>query len=193
MEIASTIDGESLMEFVTGTLPTADLFPITARPLMRKFARSAAPELPPDLRDEVVSQSLEFLIEHGKQFQPSRGSAKAFLKVITAQAARKVRADYRAPGVRSRPKREEWRHRPGVDPIHTVDVPDPRSVDDLDNACEVRAILRCAPRKIAHALLLIYFAGEAVGAAARRVGMSRFSLSREMGRFMQAVREERAA
>ena len=193
MEITSTIDDESLIEFVAGTLPTADSFPITARPLMRKFARSAAPELPADLRDEVVSQSLEFLIERGKQFQPSRGSAKAFLKVITAQAARRVRADYRRPGVRSRPKREEWNHLPSVDPIHTVDVPDPRTVDDLDNACEVRAILRGAPREIAHALLLIYFAGEAVGTVARRVGMSRFSLSREIGRFMQAVREASAA
>jgi hypothetical protein len=40
---------------------------------------------------------------------------------------------------------------------------------------------------------LIYFAGEAVSAAATAVGMSRFALSREISRFTRTVREAGAA
>src|SRR5437016_1683911 len=75
MEVrTSTIDDQSLLDFVAGAQPAAETFPTTARSLIRTFARYAAPELPPDVHDEVVSQSLEYLIEYGKQFRPTRGT-----------------------------------------------------------------------------------------------------------------------
>lgn len=193
MEAASTIDDEFLIEFVAGSLPAAEAFPTAARPLMRRFARSAAPDLPPDLRDEVVSQSLEYLIEHGKQFQPARGTAKAFLKLMTGQAARKVRADYCPPGCRTRPTRDERCRPPKAVPLCSIDVESPTGVAEVETACEVRGILRRAPEKIARALVLIYLAGETLAAAARDVGMSRFALSREIARFMRTVRDAGAA
>lgn len=193
-EMTSTIDDQSLLDFVAGTQPAAEAFPMIARPLMKTFARYAAAELPPDVHDEVVSQSLEYLIEYGKQFQPARGTAKSFLKLMAGQAARKVRADYCPPGCRTRlDRRDRRRARGKVVPLLDVDIENPRGVEELDMSCDARAILRRAPQKIAQALVLIYFAGEALSAAANVVGMSRFALSREIARFMKGVREAGAA
>src|SRR3989442_3776334 len=99
-ESASTIFDQSLLEFLSGSYPAVENFPVAARPLLKTFARQAAPELPADIHDEVVSQSLEYLIEHGARFEPKRGTAKSFLKLLIGQAARKVRADYCPPGCR---------------------------------------------------------------------------------------------
>lgn len=193
-EKTSTIDDQSLLDFVAGVQPAAETFPTTARPLMKTFARYAAPELPPDVHDEVVSQSLEYLIEYGKQFQPARGTAKSFLKLMTEQAARKVRADYCPPGCRTRLDRRDRRcAQRKVVPLSDIEIENPHGVEELDVTCEARALLRRAPAKIARALVLIYFAGETVSAAATAVGMSRFALSREISRFTRTVREAGAA
>jgi hypothetical protein len=193
-EATYTISNQSLLDFLHVAEPQARYFPTTARPLMKTFARHAAPELPPDIQDEVVSQSLEYLIQYGSRFQPARGSAKAFLKVLTGQAARKIRADYCPPGRRTRPDRHDRRRgKPKVVSLSDVNLENALvnrdAVDELDTSCDVKAILRRAPAKVARALVLIYFAGEKVSAAARAVGMSRFALSREISHFMRAVRE----
>jgi DNA-directed RNA polymerase specialized sigma24 family protein len=197
METTSTIDDQSLLDFVAGTLPAAETFPSTARPLMLRFAWRTARELPRDLHDEVVSQSLEYLIEYGSRFQPERGTAKAFLKVVTGQAARKVRADYCPPGCRTRLEPRNQRHaRPEVLTISELEGENPEHPDalkDLDTTCVVREILLRAPTKIAQALVLIYFLGETVSTAAKAVGMSRFALNREITRFMRTEREAAAA
>ena len=189
----STIDDQSLLDFVAGTQPATEDFPKTTRPLLKTFARHAAPELPYDIRDEVVSQSLEFLIEYGKRFQPARGTAKSFLKLMAGQAARRVRADYRAPWGRTRPDRVERPARPKVVFLSDTDVAHPETLNSLCARSEVRSILRRAPAKIAEALFLIYFAGESVAAAAQAVGLSRFALRREILRFMRTVRGTGAA
>jgi DNA-directed RNA polymerase specialized sigma24 family protein len=160
---------------------------------MKTFARNAAPELPVDIRDEVVSQSFEYLIQSGPQFQPGRGSAKAFLKILTRQAVRKIRADYCPPGRRTRPDRRDRSHgKPKVVSLSDINLENilvnHDAVDELDRQCDVKALLGRAPAKVATALVLIYFAGEKVSAAAKAVGMSRFALSREIAGFMRAVR-----
>jgi RNA polymerase sigma factor (sigma-70 family) len=198
MEAATyAISNESLLDFLHVAEPQAQYFPTTARPLMKTFARRAAPELPADVQDEVVSQSFEYLIQSKAQFQPERGSAKAFLKVLTRQAVRKIRADYCPPGRRTRPDRHDRRQqKPKIVSLSDINenvLVNRDAVDELDTNCEVKAILRRAPEKVARALVLIYFAGERVSSAARAVGMSRFALSREIARFMRAVRERGAA
>jgi DNA-directed RNA polymerase specialized sigma24 family protein len=193
METTSTMDDESLLDFVAGTLPAAETFPSIARPLMLRFARRAARELPRDLPDEVVSQSLEYLIEYGSRFRLDRGTAKAFLKVVTDQAARKIRADYCPPGCRTRLEpRDQRRARPEVLTISELEGENPEhpyAVMEVEMTCEVREILLRAPIKIAQALALIYFFGETVSMAAKAVGMSRFALNREISRFFRTQRE----
>lgn len=196
-ETSSTISDQFLLEFLSGTYPAAETFPDAARPLMKTFARHAAPELAPDIQDEVVSQSLEFLIEYGSKFQPVRGTAKSFLKLLVGQAARRVRAEYCPPGCRTRLSRRDRRQTPRNVSLSAVNLQsalgNSDAVRELDLSCETKAILRSAPPTIARALVLIYFAGEAVATAAKAVGMSRFALSREIRHFMRTVRGAGAA
>jgi len=194
MEPASLVGDRSLIDFVAGAPLATETFPVIAWPLLKKFARLSAPELPRDLRDEVVSQNLEYLIEYGKQFDPARGSANAFLKLLSGRAARKVRADYCPPGCRTRPGPRDDERNARREALSLAEV-EHKAADatmDLDVSCEVKAILRRAPATIARALLMIYVAGETVSATAKAVGMSRFTLRREMSRFIRIARETRA-
>jgi hypothetical protein len=202
-DASSTITSQDLFSFLDGT--DVETLPTKAMPLLRKYARGAAREMPPDIQEEVVSQSLEYLIRYGAQFRPERGTATSFLKVIVGEAARKVRADYCPPGQRTRLDRRD-RRRGGRKTLSlsTFDLDtfefDPGSAQgtksgtrDLETRCHVRAIVECAPARIARALFLIYFVGEAVTAAAKAVGMSRFALHRKISRFANSVSEAQAA
>jgi DNA-directed RNA polymerase specialized sigma24 family protein len=198
----STITSQDLFRFIDGT--DVETLPTKAMPLLRRFARGAAREMPPDLQEEVVSQSLEYLIRYGAQFRPERGTAASFLKVMVGEAARRVRADYCPPGQRTRLERRD-RRRAGRKALSLSKLDldtfefDPDSAHgtrnaarDLETRCDVRAIVECATARIARALVLIYFVGEAVSAAAKAVGMSRFALRREITRFTNSVCEAQA-
>jgi len=190
-----TISNESLLDFLHVAESRAEYFPTAARPLMKTFARRAAPDLPVDVQDEVVSQSFEYLIQSRSQFQPERGSAKAFLKIRTRQAARKVHADYCPPGRRTRPAPHERDHeQQRVISLSEMNLEsvliNEEAAKEPERKYQVKALLDRAPAKVAAALVLIYFVGEDVSVAAKAVGMSRYALSREITRFMRAVRWE---
>lgn len=154
-----------------------------------------APDLPVDIREEIANQALANLLGHGAQgLTASSLDPRAFFRRRVIDALRQVRANYARAG---RPTRRSiartlvaanlsWT-RAAV----PVDFLDPRAEEAFRTAERCRdaaTILDAAPPLVAAALRLICFDDLTTGAAAKRLGISRFALKRRLDRFAEGYR-----
>src|SRR5689334_21278964 len=84
-------------------------FPARLGGRLRATAMRIAPGLQERGRiDEVVQQAYELLLRRpAGHFDPSRGSAAAYLHQIVRLAARDIRAQYPSPGAPTRPRHDD--------------------------------------------------------------------------------------
>src|SRR4051812_22492000 len=75
----------------------------TARPYLMGLSQRLAPFLPAELHEDVVHQALVLLMTApGMHFNPAKGSARAFLRLMVRRAVRDFCATSVAPGRRTR-------------------------------------------------------------------------------------------
>lgn len=151
--------------------------------------------LPEDVIPEVLGETWTLLLARPVgDFDPARGSAKAYLYGLMQNAAKAVRALYAAPG---KPRRERSLAHPiaSAQEAQTTapqEVPElpleeytdaGRAASRLEAHLDVESILEAAPPAVARALLLIHGEGETLDEAARRQGLRRQQLGRELRTF----------
>lgn len=186
---------------------------LQAKRYTRAVTNRFCSDFPEDRHEEVLQQAFTELLSAGPDGLATRSGLSLFRRAIFA-AIRIVRADYAAPGRRTRTAP------PGAlpDKIAAEDIgriADARTVErctvgdagdariDFDlfesheaaaaiKQCEDRVdaewALRRAPPDVAAALRLICLDGERVEAAAEAVGVSRFVLHRRMAAFAASWR-----
>ena len=152
-------------------------------PYMRRIAKSLAPDIPADIHNEMVQQAFLDTFRLGHKFDPTRMTAKQFLRGCTWNAIRIVRAQYDWVG---RPHRKLKQDSEAPAPPRTVPVPLDDAIEVQDFAAarsfaqteariDVDRICRTAPVRLRSALRLMR-GGRSLGEAAKETGQSRFSL-----------------
>jgi len=191
-----------LEQFLAGDERARDQFPRAARPYLLKVARRLAPELPDEIQQEAVNQSLlNLTLQKPSNYNPIRGTAKTFLKFMLTSALRQVRASYTPPGRMTRLRgRKDSKSEASVavsyvsslDDINEADMP---AIDGGITAAEARhdvlAILRYAPAHVATTLDRVYLQEHVLNDVAAELGLSRYTLSRQVNEFTRGVRATR--
>lgn len=166
---------------------------------------SYASKLGFDRREDVVQQLWLIVLEGGATFDPRRGAPITFLKQVMRRAARDVYAVNAPAGERTRPRADEDRRfravsldeivNPGSEDETTVAE---MVVDDTEDAereatahVDAEALLEViavtAPPFVVKALRLIYENDLAFEEAAMAVGVSRFTLRRELDKWCASL------
>jgi len=157
------------------------------RSLLVAICKTTAPDLPPDSLDDVIQETILLVWQHVHQFDPSRGSAKSFLRGHAYNAIKKVRRchsknstlslDYPVGG-------EE-----GDGSFGDFIKDDADSIEEQSKVLEVEQILAMAdssaPPNIACALCTIYQEDLSFTEAARSIGVNRTSLYRHIRQWAQ--------
>ena len=198
----ATCFDECLLRFQRRDPAADDEFQLTIWPYLIKLSRKIAPYLPEDLHRDVAQQATLYLLT-GYNFNRQRATAKTFLRLVVRNAVRKVWADNRPPGLRSRRRKvapsaesEESLLRP--EDLTSDVVP----FDQLDEkTCavsahkvliarsEVESLLALADPLVAEALQMIHCDGEKLSEAASVLGVSRFTLTREISKFQSQMKQ----
>lgn len=204
---------ELLVGFLTGENRSRRRFYSELKPLMMGLARKIGADLPKDLHEEIVQQAmLGLLLAEPRRYDPAKGSPESFVGMVVWDAARRVRADYAAPGQKTR--RENVRAKAGAsvtatppaaaDPLAPPPPPPIVPLDDVletmetgmegfrdvEQRLDAEKVLRRADSVVAAALHLIHWEGEAVGMAAAYLSLPRTTLN---GRLTAFAREFRFA
>ncbi len=192
------IPNQLLLDFLRGVPYAAEEFPKVARPFLLTVARRRAPDLPVDLRQDIVSETFANLLAiPNAAFNPAIGPAKAFLALQVRSAIRQVRADYCPPGQRTRaPSRTATPAevgRPRIVPISDLTPSEePRDryvVQKLDAYCDAKTVLAKAPTRVAEALRRIYIMGDGLSHVSDALGVSRFTMTRAITAFSNQMRQ----
>ena len=190
--------GQLLAACNSGGRAARDAFARAALPYLRTLARVRAPYLPEDLQREIVGQACLNLVLQQRGFNTSRGSVAAFLNLVVRNAARQVRAAYARPGHATRARKI-----PGTKELASPCGPALVSLDALEEddqpaytghiaATEARmdavVILQTASESVGSCIVRVHMLGETLNEVADDVGVSRFTLSRQVAEFEEALR-----
>jgi DNA-directed RNA polymerase specialized sigma24 family protein len=194
LELAALLTG-----FLAADPDARTKFPERMGGRLRATAGRIAPDLKQrDLIDDVVQQAYELLLRRpAGHFDPSRGSAAAYLHQIIRLAARDIRAQFAAPGTSTRPRRDEGGEFVPTDPPLTLDlvvgageeavtmaetiVADVDVEDLVLGVFGARALLDLVPDQAPtwlREVLALVANGHTVSEAAAEVGQSRFAVRR---------------
>jgi DNA-directed RNA polymerase specialized sigma24 family protein len=175
--------------FLNGDSTSTQAFLTAIRPIIGRIARKHAPQLAPDLIDDVFQQTMLLLLQKRRMYNPTRGSAVMFVHLIARRATREVNAQYAPAGRRTRPplKRDQdarvrFQRESRVlslDEMQEEDMPSTvRSVEAAEAQLDAELILRRARPDVSQALRRIYLEDLPVAQAAREAHLSRFVLNR---------------
>ncbi len=163
-----------------------------AQPHLLRFAGRFAANLPQDLRQDVVNETLVSILELAPgAFDSTRGSATTFLQLLVRHAARKVRAGHCPPGQRTRSR---WDARGTAEaPLDDILADQPtatmkRAPIDLLTQLAARQVMRRAPAVVRRVLYSIHFEGRTLRETARRAGVDHGSLGRQVRAFSSKAR-----
>lgn len=201
-----TEDVDDLSDLVLPTIAgnrnaAGDLF-VAARDYVMEGAHKLAPDLPVDIREEVLPETLILLMEgKGSAYNRLRGTPKAFLGLLVPDAVRRVRANYTPAGMTTR-----RRGTPKILPMITaapknpppstyemaIEIAEDLSVsgiiDQIDAGIDAPRILAMAPPAVARALKMIYYDDMLIGDVALALDVSRFTLHRQLDSFYADAR-----
>lgn len=199
--VSSRNDLDALLHrFLAGDHFAREELPRVARPYLRKIARRLGTELPDDIQQEVVNQALLNLTQQKPgNYDPERGTAKTFLRFMLQNAVRQVRASYAPPGHVTRVRRSKGAKGPianvraaHISPLHELNDADMPAIDGGIPAAEARhdahALLRQAPTHVAASLERLYLQEHVLNDVAVDLGISRYSLSRQIAQFAEDIR-----
>jgi len=187
-----------LRGFLAGNPVARDVLPRVAERYVLKIVRRIAADLPDDIHYEVVNQAfMNLTLQKPASYNPARGSAGTFLKLTVRNALRQVRATYAPPGHVTRVRRRKGSVAAGVAApaivcIHELPDTNMPTVDGgvavVEAQHDVEAILRRASPWLAASLKRLHFGEESMNKVAADVGISRFSLGRQIDEFARDVR-----
>mgnify|MGYP002622706170 CR=1 FL=1 len=146
-------------------------------PLLYGIARRRAPELPDDLRDDIVQEMLLDIVQTTESAYRAAGkTAAGFIASFSSHAAQRVRAAYRQPGTTSR-KRGGTRT-----PPQRISAA-PESVPSHDEVCiasvEVALYMSIAASAV-RAGMLVLLAGGSMDEASAAATLPRTSFTRAL-------------
>jgi len=188
-----------LVAFLNRDPAAREALPRAVEPYLLKIARLLGGDLPEDIQREVVSQAMLNLVQQKPtSFNPARGNAATFLRLLVQNAVRQVRASYASPGHTTRRRKVKGTKVPVSAPcpaivsLHELEVVDMPIVVSGTAAVEaqydVEAVLRRAPGPLAASLKRLYLYGDGMDKVATDVGITRFTLRRQIADFFQEVR-----
>jgi DNA-directed RNA polymerase specialized sigma24 family protein len=196
--LSSSSAAKRLKAFLAREPSALSLFPQEADHELGLLAARVGNGLPKDVRPELVDEVYKFLLSgNAPAFDPTRGTAKAYLWQAMRNAAKTVRASYAPPGqptrlrntVQGRPEGDVG-VREQLDTETADDVVLSREGRDLEAAVrtmnayvDTRSALARASPNVRAALELIHGHGRGVREAAEALGMSRFQLRRALDGF----------
>lgn len=188
-----------LRGFLAGDHVAREKLPRVAERYVLKIARRLGPDLPDDLHYDVVNQAfLNLMLQKPASYNPARGAAGTFLKLMVRNALRQVRASNAPPGHVTRVRKLRGTALPvsapspivvSLDELDEDNMPtSDRAIATIEARYDVEALLRRAPAELAVILSRVYLQGETVGYVASDVGVSRYIVSRQISEHMQEVR-----
>lgn len=166
------------------------------RPLLT-LARRWTREFPVDLREDVVQEVWTALVirrETGEKpdFDPSAQTAVSYFASLVPNAAQRVRAQYRAPGTRSRSTRQDEIAPPAVAPRMGWEAPPSSTLEEAadeslqnnpehwDSQIDLDRAIEAAEPKVATAITAIIRDGLTFAQAAKMAGMPASTFSRRL-------------
>jgi hypothetical protein len=157
---------------------------------VRAFCAHKAFDLPLDVHDEVLSETLLLLRSPGRAvFDPTRGSAESYLYFAVKSALKNVRADYgRKIVVRS--DSDDTPVQVEMLPLDD-ETPDLKATESkLHLVIRSKQVLSCVDAPLRSLLSRIYLDGEEQGPVLLEAGLDRFSFNRrcrQVGRELVAL------
>jgi DNA-directed RNA polymerase specialized sigma24 family protein len=149
---------------------------------LRQLARKLRGDLAPDLLEDAVAEVWLYLIRYFPRFDPSRGTARTFLRLLLKNALRKVRACYAHPNAL-------WRPGPEPEALASLEesvaraLPAPGGQTHIESHADANRLVSLAPIAVRRALLLVHVEGLTVTEAAEKLSLSRFTLARRLEAF----------
>ena len=190
MPAEELIDLDSLLlRFLQKDPLALDRLPRLITPRLKVMARKLGRGLPADISEEIVQEMFQGLMSpvRRRKFEPQRGSIWKFLLGELLNATHKVKASYRAPGVRTRtPSQKDGSEDPPIPESFNEEIH--RKADGELLAPEFRRVearfdlgilLRGAPQLLIASLIGVHQDGETLKDVAQRLGVSRFWIARE--------------
>jgi hypothetical protein len=189
-----------LVRFQQRDADAADEFRGLVWPYLKSLSRKIAPYLSADLHEDVAQQA-SLLLLTGYTFNPSRAAVQTFLPWVVRTAARKVWADSRPPGARSRTQKAEagdesadldCHEMPSASDAISLDQIDERAYgvpahDVIITRTEIESLVALADPLLAAAFQKIY-EGNTLTETAAELRLSRYKLARAIAMFGVKVR-----
>lgn len=188
-----------LVAYLRGDADARDRFPGEAAETLANLAAHHAWFLPPDVREEVVSEAHLILLTRQASFDPQLAPARVFLRMIVRDAVKRVAASYCPPGWKTRTTNTGIEEQRGVVLSLEARLADGFDYCDhcaeraIEQRCDLRSVFDRAPRDLAIALVRVYCNGEAAADVAESMGVTRFTLTRRIKAFADQFQEVEVA
>ncbi len=169
------------------------------------IAVSVAPDLPPDLREDVVQETLIAAICGDVAFDPERGTPDKYLRILMHTAANKVRRSYALPGNKALrtyipaisldiKQKIDGEEAPNLGETLPSGIQFEQAVIDVESARHlIDAADQTAPDEVAKILRLVYEEGHSVTTASSEIGVNRISARRHIDTWAKTELSEGAA
>ena len=190
--------GDLMVAYLRGDAAARDRFPVAAHKVLTLLSTHHAWFLPKDLRAEIVNEAHLILLERPATFDPARAPARVFLRFVVRDAVKRVAASYCPPGWRTRMSNDEAEHQRST--VLSLETHAELGTDFADTRAEMVAYMRCdlrtvfdrAPWTLASALRRIYYQEEPMASVAESIGVSRFTLMRQIRAFAKTFQTREA-
>jgi hypothetical protein len=191
--LSSPLASDQLVKYLNRDPHVRKVFPKKVMIALGKMARTYAKGLPPDLADDVLSEAW-LLLEKvpSSAFDPTRGNAEQYLRLVMLCASTRVRAAYAPPGHPSRIRTPQDRESKiivvSLEDLEEDEFPaNPKcAYEQVEAAHDVSRLLALAPEPL-HTALEKILSGMTTGQAANEAGISRFAYARQFAKFQKMV------
>lgn len=188
-----------LVAYLHGDAEARELFPVEAAEVLTKLAAHHAWFLPPDIREEVANEAHLILLERVASFDPERAPARVYLRMIVRDAVKRVAANNCPPGWKTRATNADIEEQHGT--VLSLEAKVADGFDYCDRCaehaiyehCDLRTVFNRAPRPLAIALVRVYCNGEATTDVAASMGITRFTLTRQIKAFADTFQDSAVA
>ncbi len=186
--------GDLLAAYLRGDAAARDRFPVEAHDVLTRLSFHHAWFLPKDVRAEIVNEAHLILLQRRVAYEAGRAPARTYLRLIVRDAVKRVAASYCPPGWRTRvPNDVAEQQRSTVLSLEAhvelgAEFADSRAEEAVYARCDLRTVFDRAPWTLASALRRIYYHDEPVASVAESIGISRFTLLRQIRSFADTFR-----
>lgn len=181
---------EALLQDFLSETPTCvqELFCLL-QPAVRLFCSRRASDLPVDIREEVLDETLLLLKTRDRaRFNPVHGTIEGYLFNSFRSALKNVRSKYSRNRIRLQSGDTAYEH--DLVPLDEMNLSDCRlSEHRLHLAIRADQVLAHADAAMRDVIERIYFAGEDRKSALREIGLDRFAFLRQCRRIGREINQ----